>query len=77
MHSLLRLLKLLALLSYQIVIIGIGAKSVRSLAFGVLLSELKSAILKLSELMSSLAELYLLLEILRLILFISLDALTT
>lgn len=76
-HSLLRLLGLSALLSWQTAIIGIVSEGVGSLAVGVLLSESKSKMSELSESISTLAGTYLLLEMSRLISSINLDALTT
>lgn len=76
-HSLLRLLRLLVLFSWQIAIIGTGFEAVELLAIGILRLELKSKVLELSKLMSTLTELYLLLKILRLISSINLDSLIT
>lgn len=76
-HSLLRLLGLSALFSWQTAIIGIVSEGVELLAVGVLLLESKSKMSELSKLISTLAGTYLLLEMSRLIPSISLDALTT
>lgn len=58
-------------------IIGTASNSVRLLAVSVLLLELEFEILKMFLLINTLMMLYLLLEILRLILGVSLDALMT
>lgn len=70
-HSLSRLSGLSKLFSWQAAIIGAGSKALGSLAVGVLLSELES------EAMSISAGSYSLLEVLRSIPSVSLDALTT
>lgn len=76
-QSLSRLSGLLALFSWQVVIIGLVSEGVGSLSIGVLLSESESEMLESSESINNLSGLYLLLKVLRLILSISLDILTT
>lgn len=59
------------------VIIGIGFETIKLLAISVLLLETKSKTLELFESTNTSAELYLLLEVLKLILSISLNSLMT
>lgn len=76
-YNLSRLSGFSALFSWQTTIIEIGSEAVDLLALGVLLLELESKASELSESMRTLAEMYLLLEVLRLILSVSLNTLTT
>lgn len=76
-HSLSRLSRLSTLLSWQAAITGVVYEGVGLFVVGVLLSESESEMSKSFELLCILAESYLLLEVSRLILFVSLDTLTT
>lgn len=76
-HSLSRLLGLSALFSWQTAIVGIGSVAMELLAVGIPLLESESEASKLSKLINTLTRLYLLLEVSRLILSVSLDTLTT
>lgn len=75
--SLLRLSRFSVLFFWLAAIIGKGFKAVGLLVIDILLLKLESELLELFELINTLIGLYLLLEASRLILFISLDALTT
>lgn len=76
-HSLSRSFEFSAFFSWQAIIIGIKLKAVELLAVGILLLESESKASELFESMGILARSSLLLEVLRLILFIGLDTLTT
>lgn len=77
MHSLSKSSGFSALFSWQTEIIGKGSDTLGLLVFDVLLLESESEAWELSESMSNLAEFSLLLEVLRFISLISLDALAT
>lgn len=63
--------------SWQMIIIGAGFETIKLLAISVSLSETESKALELFESTNTSVELYLLLEVLKLILSISLNSLMT